>query len=107
MSENGGNSKLSVFLAFLAGGLIGAGVTLLLTPSSGREAREKIKDASTQARDKAIEKATGVKQKADEIIEKGREKVTEKKAEVQAAVNAGKEAFHKRKDELLEESKEA
>jgi len=105
MSKNGAD-KFSIFVAFVAGGLIGAGLTLLLSPSSGRETREKIKDASTKVRETAIEKATEAKQKINELVEKGQEKVTETKANVQAAVEAGKEAFQQRKSELLKEAKE-
>lgn len=88
MSENNTN-KLSIAVAFFAGGLVGAGITLLLSPSSGKETRGKIKDASTKTRDKAVETATEAKHKADEFVKKGQEKVTEAKADVQAAVEAG------------------
>ena len=106
MSENGGTDKFAIFVAFVAGGFIGAGLALLLAPSSGRETREKIKGASTEARDKTIERATEAKQRVTELVEKGKEKAVETKADVQAAVEAGKEAFQKRKTELLEEVKE-
>lgn len=105
MSENN-SSKLSVVVAFFAGGFIGAGLTLLLSPSSGKETRDKIKDASTKARDKAVEKTTEAKHKVDEFVEKGREKITEAQADVQAAVEAGKKAYQQRRTELLEEAKE-
>ena len=105
MSENDG-SKLSIFAAFVAGGIVGAGLTLLLAPSIGGETREKLISASTEARDKAIKKASETKQRVTEIVKTGKEKAAEFKTDVQAAVETGKEAFKHRKTELLEESEE-
>jgi gas vesicle protein len=101
MSENNTN-KLAIVISFFAGGLVGAGLTMLLSPTSGKETREIIKDTSIKARDKAIEATTEARHKVDDIVQKGQEKLTKTKTEVQAAVEAGKKAYQHRKDELIE-----
>ncbi len=42
-------SESSALLAFLAGAVVAAGLTLLLTPKAGREVREKLGDVSEEA----------------------------------------------------------
>jgi gas vesicle protein len=42
-------SEASALLAFLAGAMVAAGLTLLLTPKAGREVREKLGDVSEGA----------------------------------------------------------
>ncbi len=42
-------SESSAILAFLAGAVVAAGLTLLLTPKAGREVREKLGDVSEEA----------------------------------------------------------
>lgn len=46
------NTEALAVVAFLAGAAVAAGVTLLLTPKSGREVREKIGEATDDALDK-------------------------------------------------------
>lgn len=43
------NSEAPALLAFLAGAVVAAGVTLLLTPKTGREVREKLGDVKEDA----------------------------------------------------------
>ncbi len=43
------SSEATVFLAFLAGAVVAAGATLLLTPRAGREVREKLGDVKEDA----------------------------------------------------------
>lgn len=51
MSNNKNNDNAAI-LAFLTGAVIAAGVTLLLTPKTGKEVREKIGEAKDDAFDK-------------------------------------------------------
>ena len=97
--DNGKNVG-GVLLAFLAGGVVGAAVGLLLAPSSGAETRRKIKATSLDTRDKALEKVDAVKSEATHLVERGKEKVAEVKTQVQSAVKAGKEAYSQKKEEL-------
>ncbi len=43
------NTEASAVLAFLAGAVVAAGLTLLLTPKAGREVREKLGDVKEDA----------------------------------------------------------
>ncbi len=55
------NSEASVFFAFLAGAVVAAGVTLLLTPKAGREVRERLGDVKEDAVQKIKECAREAK----------------------------------------------
>ena len=95
-----------ILLAFLAGGIVGTVLGIMLAPSSGEETRRKIRATSLEARDKALEKVEAVKSEATELIERGKEKASGVKSQVQAAVDAGKEAYTQKKSELMPESEE-
>ena len=95
-----GQSVGGVFLAFLAGTAVGAALGLILAPSSGAETRRRVKAASVDAKDKAMEKVESVRSDAVEMIDRGREKVADVKSQIETAVDAGKEAYTRKKDEL-------
>lgn len=105
-SSEGGNTGKVIF-AFLLGGLVGAGVALLLAPASGRETREKITDAANEAKNKIVELADLAKDKASEVTSLGKDRISGAKSNIRAAVEAGKEAFYRKKSELEKESEEA
>lgn len=89
-----------LIFSFFLGGLIGAGVALLLAPKSGRETREKIKELAVEAKGKAEEVIEQVKGKVTSVVEKGKEVIEEKKSIVATAIEAGKEAYEKEKEKL-------
>jgi gas vesicle protein len=53
MTERQGFSGGHLVLAVAGGALVGAVVALLLTPKSGRELRSRMRELSSQAREKA------------------------------------------------------
>ena len=83
---NGGG----IFLAFLVGGLVGAGLALLYAPFSGKEARERITGLAEEYRKKAEGWSGDLKQKVESFID-------EEKAVIKAAYDAGREAMAKEK----------
>jgi gas vesicle protein len=87
----------STILAFLLGGVIGAGVTLLLAPWSGKEAREKIKGAAEEAREKAETVFSQTKEKVTDALEKGKEVLEKERFNIKSAFEAGKEAYRGKK----------
>ena len=95
-----------ILLAFLAGGVVGAAVGLLMAPSSGVDTRQKIKATSLDTRDKALEKVDAVKSEATNLVERGREKVADVKTQIQSAVEAGKEAYSRKRGELEPETED-
>jgi gas vesicle protein len=79
------------FLAgFLVGGLVGAGVALLLAPQSGEETRTLIKDKSIELRDKAAVTAEKTRIKVDEFADEAKLKGKE-------LVDSAKKAVAKKK----------
>jgi gas vesicle protein len=72
----------SVLVPFLVGGLVGAGIALLLAPKSGKELRKDIEDIAADTRDKI---AT--------TVEKGKELYVEGTEAVKHAIEAGKGAY--------------
>ena len=95
-----------IVIAFFAGATVGAIAGLLLAPSSGSETRQKIKDATVTAKDKAVEKFDEAKEGASSILSRGKEKVSGVKSQIQAAVEAGKEAYNQKKGEIEPKSEE-
>jgi len=92
-----------MLIAFLAGSVVGAAMALLFAPISGAETRKKIKSASIDTKERALEKVETIKSEASRLAERGKEKVTGVKSQVQAAVEAGKEAYTEKKSEVAEE----
>jgi gas vesicle protein len=101
VAENERSSAGSIFLAFLAGGLVGFGLGLLLAPLSGRETRERILDASHEVKDKAVGTVGEAREKVEGLVEQSKEKITDVKEGVVSAVQTGREAFHRTKSELI------
>ncbi len=77
----------SILVPFLVGGLVGAGVALLLAPKSGKDLRKDIAGLATDTREKIAM-----------TIDKGKELYVESKSAVQNAIDAGKTAFVEERD---------
>ena len=77
-----------VFMAFLAGGLIGAGIALLYAPVSGKEARVKINDIVEDMKKKSEGWGVDIKKKVESFME-------EEKAIIRAAYDAGRDAMER------------
>lgn len=100
MSDEKGYSAGNVILAFVLGGIVGAGIALLTAPQSGKETREKIKEFADETRKKAVDYAGQVKEKVSSAVESGKHFVEEKKSLISSAIDAGKEAYAKEKEKL-------
>ena len=79
-----GNSRL---LPFLLGGVVGAGIALLLAPKPGKEMRKQIKEF-----------ATNTKETVSSALDRTKEIYGETKSMVSSAIDAGKQAFVKEKE---------
>ncbi len=99
-NEESGHSSGSLLLAFFVGGLVGAGVALLLAPQPGSEMRQKIRGLTEEAKEKAAGYAEEVKGKVTSTVGKGKEIFEQKKSLVTTAIEAGKEAYEKEKEKL-------
>ncbi len=103
-NERSGYNASSFILSFIIGGFVGAGIALLLAPQSGKEIRQKIKELTEDAKEKAAEYTEQVKTQVTSTVEKGKGLFEEKKSLVSAAIEAGKEAYGKEKEKLAKES---
>ncbi len=88
MSEGRGYGAGGLFVAFVAGGLIGAGLALLFAPVTGKEARKKIGDLAGEMKKKAEGLAGEVRSRVESLVD-------EEKSVVKAAYEAGREAMEK------------
>lgn len=102
--ERGCSASGNTILAFVLGGIAGAGIALLTAPRSGREMRAKISEFTDDTKKTASEYAGQVKNKLSSAVEHGKEFVTEKESLISNAIEAGKEAYSKEKEKLSRHS---
>jgi len=111
-----GSCGLGWFLAGLGiGAAIGAAIGVLYAPKAGKETREDLLNSAREAKEKAAEYVEQGRQKAADLVEegkrqaresidkgrtqwtqyveKGKNLINEQQAKVEAAVEAGKEAY--------------
>ncbi len=86
-AEKAEKKESSFLVPFLIGGLVGAGIALLLAPKSGKELRKDIVDLTARTRDKV-----------NATVEKGRDLYQEGATVVRSAVEAGKIAYMEEKE---------
>jgi gas vesicle protein len=82
-------------LAFLLGGMVGAGLSLLLAPQAGTETRKRIREFADDVKEKATDYAGQAKEKVISNVDKAKGMYEEKKSALTAAIEAGKEAYEK------------
>jgi gas vesicle protein len=97
-------SDLGSFLSgLIIGGLVGAAAALLLAPQSGEETRAIIKEKGIELKDKAAETAEDVRvrttEAAHKVQERGKQLYEEQKERVVKAIDAGKQAATRKKEE--------
>jgi len=63
MFQDDDNKTGTILIALLIGGIIGAGVALLLAPQSGKRTRKQLLDAADDVRDYASEYTKKLKEK--------------------------------------------
>ncbi|MBV8514931.1 MAG: YtxH domain-containing protein [Acidobacteria bacterium] len=89
MADNVG-SKVSFFLVGLG---IGALVGVLFAPKSGEETRDYLTKKADEGKDYAQRKARELRERADELVERGKDVASRKRDSLSAAVEAGREAY--------------
>jgi gas vesicle protein len=94
MSDNQVGSKVTFFLVGLG---IGALVGILFAPKSGEDTREYLMDKADEGREYEQRKARELRDRAEDLVERGKNVVQRQKDSVSAAVEAGRDAFQKEK----------
>lgn len=80
----------STLVAFLAGGLIGAGLALLYAPVSGKEAREKMSDLAEDLKQRAQGWTGDMRSRVETFMDR-------EKSAMKEAFDAGREAMAREK----------
>jgi gas vesicle protein len=89
----------TMLLSFLAGAAVGVGAALLMAPKTGEEMRGRIRDLADDAVDKIKTYATEAQEKIRASYEDGRDLVMEKKSIITSAIEAGKQAMDREKED--------
>ncbi len=86
--------------ALFLGGLVGAGVALMLAPSSGKKLRLKIGEFAGDVSDKAQDYISQGKAKVVSLTGKGQDYFRGRKSMIAAGVHAGREAYAKEREKV-------
>jgi len=109
------NGDFGAFVSgFVIGGLVGAAAALLLAPQSGEETRTLIRDKGIELKDQVEQTASDTRARAEELAKEARTKaedlqkqgqviLEEQKTRIEKAVETGKKAARRKKDELASE----
>jgi gas vesicle protein len=87
MARDGEGTSGAILLAFVLGAVAGAAVALLWAPVSGAETRQFLKDQAREGKDKAAHAAR-----------QGREFAERQRDTLSAAVDRGREAYHRARE---------
>ena len=98
--SNDQTNPSSVILSFLLGGLAGAALAVLFAPRTGKETRdmlgERIREGQKRGREikeRAVGGAREIIDEAEGFVDRKRGSVSRKKDRLQAAVEAGRQAY--------------
>jgi len=91
--EDSGFGTGALLLSFLLGGMVGAGVALLVAPQSGADTRRKLHELAENAKGKATDYVTHTKETIASKLDKGKEIYEGRKSAISAAIEAGKQAY--------------
>ena len=97
--SDGGVSGAGIVLAFLSGAAIGAIGALLLAPHSGEESRERIRTYARRTGEDLREMADKAGETWQTAVSKGREFVEEQKSTLKDALDAGREAMRRQREQ--------
>ena len=91
MADNVG-SKITYFLVGLG---VGALVGILFAPKSGEDTREYLSKKADEGRDYAQRKAKELRERADDLIERGKDAANRSKDSIAAVVEGAREAYRR------------
>lgn len=93
MGDNVGG-KISYFMVGLG---IGALIGILFAPKSGEETREFLSQKADEGREFAQRKARELRERAEDLIERGKDVASRQRESLTAAVEAGRDAYQREK----------
>jgi gas vesicle protein len=95
-----GFSGHTVILSLFVGAIAGAAVVLLLAPKARRESAERICEVSHELKERASATIDTAKEKISSTVSRGRDFLDDKRSVISSAVEAGKEAYERRKAQV-------
>ena len=98
------NGRGNTLIAFLLGGIIGAGIALLYAPESGQETRRRIKEGCDDAGEWAKDKVNDARDRVEGGATKIKDVLTDRKEDIRSAIIAGKDAYQRGKEKFLKEN---
>ena len=104
MSTSGRDEVLAFLGGALIGGLVGAGVALLLAPQSGEETREQIRQKGIELKDRGDVALQDLRRRADEASVEFRRRTEELKKAIDKSTEDIKAAVEGEKSELAAEA---
>ena len=87
--------------AIVLGGLFGAGVALMVAPTSGRETRRRIVDFADDVKERARCYSLRGKDRVVSVVHEGKHFFQDKKSLLTTAIEAGRTAYQKEKERLV------
>ena len=78
---------------FLLGLGVGIGISLLFAPKTGEETRGMLKSKADEGREYLKQRGAGLRDTANDLIEKGKDAVNRQKDNLMEAMEAGKQAY--------------
>lgn len=98
MSER--ESTFDFLAGFLLGALVGAAAALLLAPAPGREVRDRLKERAIELRERARNLELDAA-RLEELKARGQQLLEEQRARFREAIEEGRMAAARRKEELM------
>ena len=116
-NENGRSVVGAAALGVLIGGAIGALAGILFAPASGQQTRRRIREKSAEIRDTAVDMVDEGRARVEDFIDESRDRIgdfiRESRSEfrdmttkVRDAVDEGRRAYSRRRNELNEEAED-
>lgn len=81
---------------FFLGLGVGVGVGLLFAPKAGEETRDILMNKADEGKEYLKKQASGLRESANDIVDKGREVVNRQKDMLNDAIEAGKQAYREK-----------
>ena len=82
---------------FLVGIGIGSLIAILFAPKSGEETREYLTHKAKEGSEYAQRKTRELRKRAEELADRGNQLVVRKQEQIAAAIDAGREAYQRKK----------
>ena len=102
-NNQSGASAGSVALAFLSGALLGAVTAFLLAPQPGRESRERLVGYARRTGEDLRDIRDKATDTWEEVVLKGREFIDEASSAVKEALDAGRDAMRREREQSTQD----